>query len=100
MRQLTFNDLPIFASDLDIGNAVVGPAKAKHWASITVKILERMPGFPRFDEAHGGRYAPGVRKYYEVKHGDLTAGNRLRVPELPEDPSAWKGRRSRSVKDT
>jgi hypothetical protein len=91
----SFDDLPLFASDAEIGAAVVGAAKAKHWASVTVKRLEQLPGFPRFDEAHGGRYTPGVRKYYEVKHGSLTAGDRLRVPDMPEDNSAWTSRRSK-----
>jgi hypothetical protein len=94
-RIVSFDDLPLFASDAEIGAAVVGAAKANHWASVTVKRLELQPGFPRFDEAHGGRYTPGVRKYYEVKHGSLNAGEQLRVPEKPEDNSAWTGRRSR-----
>jgi len=94
-RPVSFDDLPLFASDVEIGAAVVGAAKANHWASVTVKLLERQPGFPRFDEAHGGRYTPGVRKFYEVKHGSLTTGDRLRVPERPEDNSAWRGRTSK-----
>lgn len=92
---VSFDDLPLFANDVEIGAAVVGAAKANHWASVTVKLLERQPGFPRFDEAHGGRYTPGVRKFYEVKHGSLTAGERLRVPEKPEDSSAWRNRTSK-----
>lgn len=89
----TFDELPLFASDLEIGYAVVGARGAAHWAVVTVKNLEKQLGFPRFDEAHMGRYTPGVRRYYEIHHGGLP-GQRQRSQERPEDRSAWKNRRS------
>jgi hypothetical protein len=88
LKFVKLDDLPIFASDLEIGIAVVGLANAKHWASVTVKILEKMPGFARYDEAHGGRYVPGVKKFYEdfhAEHQPSLVGGR-------ENPEGWKSR--------
>jgi len=88
-RRMTIDDLPLFASDLEIGIAVVGEQRAEHWASITVKRLETFPGFPKIDEAHGGRYVPAVKRYYEALYG-APGGQKPRVEDRPENPDAWR----------
>ena len=92
LRTTRFDDLPLFASDLELGAAIVGPAGANHWASVTVKSLELMPGFPRFDPAHGGRYSLGVKRFYEHHHGGDPA-SRPRVQDGQENPTAWTNSR-------
>ncbi|MDF2813079.1 MAG: hypothetical protein K0S56_4110 [Microvirga sp.] len=92
----SFEDLPLFATDLEIGAAVVGGAKADHWAKVTVKGLERQAGFPRFDEVHQGRYTPGVRKFYEHLHG-APAGQLPMAQETPEDHGSWTSRTPRRL---
>lgn len=79
--RITWEDLPLFANDMMLGAAVVGPQGASHWAKVTVKNLERVPGFPKYDEAHGGRYTPAVRKFYEVQHE--TQAQRTSVSGMP-----------------
>lgn len=92
----SFEDLPLFATDLEIGAAVVGGARADHWAKVTVKGLERQAGFPRFDEVHQGRYTPGVKKFYERLHG-APAGQLPMAQETPEDHGSWTSRKSRRL---
>lgn len=89
--RITWDDLPLFASDEELGSAVVGPDRATHWARVTVKNLERQAGFPRFDEAHGGRYTPAVRRFYEVMH-DGRAQQPVTVPGMPK-AGQWADRR-------
>lgn len=83
--------LPMFASDRDIAEALVGKAGAKRWLD-RLPTLEKLPGFPQVDAVHGGRAVPLVRLFYS---------NYLRLPAemkgMPdgeEDASAWK-RKSR-----
>lgn len=91
--RITWDDLPLFASDYDLGAAVVGPDRASHWATVTVKNLEKQVGFPRYDEAHGGRYTPAVRKFYEVMH-TAQAQRPVSVPGMP-GAGQWDGRQKR-----
>jgi hypothetical protein len=90
VTRITWDDLPLFASDQELGAAVVGPERADHWARVTVKNLERQSGFPKFDEAHGGRYTPAVRRFYEVMHDGR--GNSVQVPGMPR-AGQWADRR-------
>jgi hypothetical protein len=92
----TIDELPLFATDVEIGTAVVGIDRAEHWARVTVKNLEKQVGFPKFDEAHGGRYTPAVRRFYETFHGTQPLA-RASVQPMPEGTQGWTDRRSRRL---
>jgi hypothetical protein len=92
LPSLRFDDLPLFASNEQLGTAIVGAERAKYWADVTVKSLELMPGFPQFDPAHGGRYSLGVKRFYEHHHGGDPA-SRPRVQDGQENPNAWTNSR-------
>ena len=66
-RQLPtrFDDLPLFATDMEIGAAILGPARAKEWAATIAPRLDLHGGFPPINLQHGGRYTPAVRAYYD-----------------------------------
>lgn len=92
-RRLTLDDLPLFASDSEIAEAVVGPDRVK-------TFLERLAtlendGFPRTDPFYGGRYVPRVKAFFEARAGRATAGTRPIVQDRHEDHAAWNAGRSK-----
>ncbi|MFG1374173.1 hypothetical protein V5F32_18495 [Xanthobacter oligotrophicus] len=56
------DDLPMYADDVDIARAVLGPKRTDEWKAISV-ILER-EGLPLRDPLMGGRYWPGVQAWF------------------------------------
>lgn len=92
----TLDELPLFATDLEIAEAVVGPARAEHYARVTIKLLEKAPGFPPLNAAHGGRYTPAVRRFYDVEMGMASPSERLLAPDRPENPEAWRPSKRRA----
>jgi hypothetical protein len=60
----SFDNIPVFASDLEICQAIVGKARAVAWKKNEFPIIFRKPGFPKSDALHGGRSAPAVRQFY------------------------------------
>jgi hypothetical protein len=88
------DDLPLFATDGEIANAVVGLKRAEDWRRMVLPNMERITGFPPFDVVHGGRYTPAVRRFYDWRPG-LTM---LALPlgqDGPEDPESWSRRQRR-----
>ena len=88
-RQATLDDLPLYATDEQIGAVILGPGRAKEWCSIALG-LERK-GLPTVDPIHRGRFVPAVRQWYYARHGVGQA-----PPEKidgAEDWSPWKSRR-------
>ncbi|MFG1377334.1 hypothetical protein [Xanthobacter autotrophicus] len=57
-----FDDLPMYADDVDIARAVLGSGHTDEWKAISV-ILER-EGLPPRDPLMGGRYWPGVQAWF------------------------------------
>ncbi|RVA25271.1 hypothetical protein EN935_24630, partial [Mesorhizobium sp. M7D.F.Ca.US.004.03.1.1] len=58
------DDLPLFATDIEIAEAIVGKTYAKEWAQKRLPVLAGKPGFPPVDAFHGGRAVPLVRRFY------------------------------------
>jgi hypothetical protein len=85
------DDLPLYADDRAIAEAVVGKDRAEWWLT---SVLPRLPGFPPVRPNHKGRYTPAVRAYYDRQELD---GLPSRVPAREEEnPESWKtGRRLR-----
>lgn len=90
---LTFDELPLFAADRDIAEAVVGPDEAdkRAWCA-TVASLEAC-GFPMPAKLYGKRYVPAVRAFYDRQYGP--AGRLPADSGAREEPAGWTGRRSR-----
>jgi hypothetical protein len=66
-RPVTLDMLPLYASDEQIGAALLGPARALEWPSIAAALERR--GLPPVDPLHKGRYVPAVRRFYDLRHG-------------------------------
>ncbi len=90
-RRTRLDDLPLYATDVEIGQAVVGHSRAAAWARDYLPRLANQPGFPVFDQAHGGRYVPAVRVFYDQRNGIGSAP--LAVRDSAEDTSGWRGKR-------
>ena len=78
---LTWDRLPLFATDDEIGEAVLGRDRRREFAGIA-QLLER-DGMPKMCPVWGGRYVPGVKRFLDVQHG-LSAA-------VPFAPNGVKG---------
>jgi hypothetical protein len=67
---LTFAELPLFATDDELGVALLGRARSAVWRSLA-PLFER-EGLPRSDPQMGGRYVPAVKAFFDRQYG-LTA---------------------------
>ena len=92
---LTFDDLPLFAADRDIAEAVVGPDEddKRAWCA-SVATLEAC-GFPLPAKLYGKRYTPAVRAFYDRQYGP--AGRPPADSVTREEPAEWTSRRSRRL---
>ncbi len=91
---IRLDDLPDFASDTEIGAALLGPGRACEWQRLA-PLYERR-GFPKVDPVMGGRYVRAVRAFFDREYS-LTSI----VPSAPdgvEDPAGWTsgGRKCRA----
>lgn len=86
------DDLPLFASDLDIGRALLGPKRAKEWVALAPMFEAK--GLPPVDTILQGRYVPAVRRFFDREHGlDVPGG--LSLPDGEEDWTSWKSKGKR-----
>jgi hypothetical protein len=81
--------LPLYADDLAIGAAILGPKRAAEWKALAPLLEGR--GLPKIDDLHGGRYTPAIRQFYDKQHG--LEGSRPLTPDGIEELGAWKSRR-------
>jgi hypothetical protein len=82
-----WDKLPLFADDLAIGVAVLGPERAREWTTLA-GLYERQ-GLPKVDEVMGGRYVPAVKAFFDRVYG-LEAGPMPTAPDGIERPEIWK----------
>jgi len=91
-RRVAIDDLPLFASDEEISEVVMGSGKVKEWLAI-LPLLERR-GFPSIDGLTGGRYVPAVKAFFD-REWKVHGGINIRDPQGVERLGAWKGKRHR-----
>jgi len=88
-RQVTLEDLPLFASEIDISVALMGPGRYSTFRAI-VPLLERR-GFPQIDGLMGGRYTPAVRAFFDREYG-IHGQSSGRAVDGPERFGSYQGR--------
>ena len=81
-----FDDLPMFADDVDISRAILGPGHTDEWKAISV-ILER-EGLPPRDPLMGGRYWPGVQAWFAKRPAPAAPIISLATPGGLSPPSS------------
>lgn len=61
-----YNDLPLYASDEELGPAILGPKRAHLWPQVAK--VEEKAGLPRIQHLYGGRYTPGIKAFYDRRY--------------------------------
>ena len=90
------DQLPMFASDGQLAEAIVGKKHAALWIS-RLPVLEAKLGFPKVDDFHGGRPVPLVRLFY-LNYFRIIDGVR-NPPAGVEDEAGWNRKaRERTAK--
>ncbi|MGO4836161.1 hypothetical protein AB4144_28345, partial [Rhizobiaceae sp. 2RAB30] len=89
---ITLDDLPMFASDQQIAEAIVGKDNADKWRLERLPTLALKPGFPPIDAFHGGRPVRLVARFYEDYLG---SGGQASAPRGVADPSQWNSKSKR-----
>ena len=88
--------LPMFASDAELAEAIVGKKNARQWL-LYLPALEAKAGFPKVDEIHGGRPVPLVRLFY-INYLRMP-GDMKGAPDGVDDEAAWNRKaRERAAK--
>lgn len=92
-RRIALDDLPIFADDAAIGQALLGTVRASEWPSL-VPLFER-EGFPKVDPVMGGRYVPAVKAFFDRQYGLLTSPGPSARDGM-ERPDKWNAPKRRA----
>lgn len=87
-RPLRLDDLPMFASDQQIAEAIVGKDAAEKWIRERLPTLASKPGFPPIDAFHGGRPVKLVARFYDEYLG--AGAQPGSAPRGVEDVKGWK----------
>lgn len=85
-RLFSIENLPLFASDAEIGTVLLGSKRASEWSALAA-LYERQ-GFPKVDPIMGGRYVPAIKAFFDKQYGVATL-----VPTAPDGidrPETWK----------
>jgi hypothetical protein len=92
---IKLDDLPMFASDQQIAEAIVGKTSAEKWLRERLPTLASKPGFPPIDAFHGGRPVKLVARFYDEYLGTAERGS-TPAPRGREDVGAWKPSKRRA----
>lgn len=95
MKRTPLEDLPLFADDDAIGQALLGALRAREWKDIA-PLYERQ-GFPRIDPIMGGRYVPAVRAFFDRQHGLLVLPGPIKRADGIERPEGWNAPKSKRL---
>jgi len=64
---ITISELPLYAADEEIGEAVLGRERKREFAGLA-QLHERY-GMPKISPVWGGRYVPAVKAYLDAQNG-------------------------------
>ena len=85
---VTLDQLPLFADERSLSEAVLGPGSYTHWRAV-VTLLEGR-GFPKIDGLMGGRYTRAVRAFFDREYC-IHGATQVSAPDGPENLGAsWK----------
>lgn len=76
---LTWDRLPLFATDEEIGEAVLGWCRKDEFKGLAV--LQERYGMPKMNPVWGGRYVPAVKAFLDHQYG---IGRTVAVPLAPD----------------
>jgi hypothetical protein len=85
---INLDALPMFASDREIAEAIVGKDNAEKWTRERLPTLAQKPGFPPIDPFHGGRPVALVKLFY-ANYLNLPSDGRG-LPDGRDREGEWK----------
>lgn len=85
---LRLDDLPVFANDMQIAEAIVGKDASEKWLRDRLPTLANKPGFPPIDPVHGGRPVAHVKQFY-ANYLNLPADG-IGLPDGRGQEGQWK----------
>lgn len=88
----TLSELPLFADERSLSEAVLGHGKYTHWRAV-VTLLEGR-GFPKIDGLMGGRYTRAVRAFFDREYC-IHGPTQVSAPHQPAKLGAAHGRKRR-----
>lgn len=91
-RQVTLEQLPLFADERSLSEAVLGRGSYTHWRAV-VTLLEGR-GFPKIDGLMGGRYTRAVRAFFDREYR-IHGATQVSAPDQPANLGAAHGRKRR-----
>lgn len=74
---------PLYSSEEEIAEIVLGPAKLKEWRALAV-VLER-DGLPKIDPLFDRRYFPAIKAFFDRRNG---VGD-VSPPQAPDGKENW-----------
>lgn len=77
----TWDRLPLFATDEEIGEALLGQGRKREFAGLAQ--LHERDGMPKVSSVWGGRYVPAVKAFLDAQYGIAAA--------VPLAPSGVEG---------
>ena len=81
----TLENLPLFASDAEVGAALLGSKRACEWKGLA-PLYERQ-GLPKIDPVIGGRYVPAIKAFFDKQYGIATLPT---AQDGIDRPETWK----------
>jgi hypothetical protein len=84
--------LPLFATDKELGAALLGPDRVPEWVQIAPLLEAR--GLPKIDDLMGGRYWPAVRAFFDHLYG-MRQGEVPLASDGTENFEQWRQKRKR-----
>ncbi|MGB6327140.1 MAG: hypothetical protein WBG11_15570 [Methylocella sp.] len=87
---MRFCDLPLFASDAELAQAILGK-RAPQWRA-SIQRYEGH-GLPPIDPFMGGRYTPAVKQFFDAMNG-VNGQTQIPAVDGPEH-GQWNDRRKR-----
>jgi hypothetical protein len=93
----TLRELPLFADERMLSEAILGHGAYTHWRAIA-PLLERR-GFPKVDGLTGGRYTPAVKAFFDSEYS-IGGATQAQAPHRPAELGAWKKRRGNRKQTT
>lgn len=85
-RPLTLSDLPLYASDEQIGEAVLGWQRRCEFKALAA--LREKHGMPKVSTYWGGRYVPAVKRFLDADNGLAPTQDTPLTPDGAE--GSWK----------
>jgi len=89
---LLVDRLPLYATDAELGAAIMGPRAAEWPIVLRLWQARKTPKFPVVNKLTGGRFVPGVLEFLEKLEGLRDGGADEPANDFDREVEAWNSR--------